>query len=239
MAAKRNRTAVACARCKSGKSKCSDYRPCKRCTKSKNSCRELSLDSVLAAASQSETKQAGIKHLLSEPKADSEATNATDVAKICHESHRRIEQFQMKPEVSFFNEAGIQLSRHQSFGSMTLPIPADSSYHGGSNEVQVESSGDNQVRLSMPDISALWRQKLNSLAPQSMRGLYRPLIQQVPLLPIPMISNYPLFLPFLLTAQPATHAPPAVPPRLGWLQALSASFALPPRAPGSSNSGPF
>jgi hypothetical protein len=29
--AKRNRTSVACARCKTAKSKCTDYRPCKRC----------------------------------------------------------------------------------------------------------------------------------------------------------------------------------------------------------------
>ena len=40
MAAKRSRAAVACARCKEGKTKCSGYRPCKRCTDMKNKCLE-------------------------------------------------------------------------------------------------------------------------------------------------------------------------------------------------------
>ena len=39
--AKRNRSAVACARCKATKSKCSDYRPCKTCASVKMSCEEL------------------------------------------------------------------------------------------------------------------------------------------------------------------------------------------------------
>jgi hypothetical protein len=34
--AKRNRSAVACFRCRVGKTKCSDYRPCKGCVNSKN-----------------------------------------------------------------------------------------------------------------------------------------------------------------------------------------------------------
>ncbi len=29
--AKRKRTSIACARCKAGKTKCSEYRPCKQC----------------------------------------------------------------------------------------------------------------------------------------------------------------------------------------------------------------
>ena len=36
--AKRNRTSIACTRCKMAKSKCSDYRPCKQCTTSKSVC---------------------------------------------------------------------------------------------------------------------------------------------------------------------------------------------------------
>ena len=36
--AKRTRAAVACARCKSGKLRCSDFRPCKQCTKVRSSC---------------------------------------------------------------------------------------------------------------------------------------------------------------------------------------------------------
>ena len=39
--ARRNRSAVACARCKATKSKCSDYRPCKHCASVKVSCEEL------------------------------------------------------------------------------------------------------------------------------------------------------------------------------------------------------
>ena len=40
--AKRNRSAVACARCKASKSKCSDYRPCKHCVSVKASCKDAS-----------------------------------------------------------------------------------------------------------------------------------------------------------------------------------------------------
>ena len=39
--AKRNRAAIACARCKESKTKCSDFRPCKQCTKSNIICREI------------------------------------------------------------------------------------------------------------------------------------------------------------------------------------------------------
>ena len=39
--AKRNRTSVACGRCKSAKTKCSDYRPCKQCVESKSCCKEV------------------------------------------------------------------------------------------------------------------------------------------------------------------------------------------------------
>ena len=39
--AKRSRTSVACSRCKTGKMKCSDYRPCKQCTNSKIACVEV------------------------------------------------------------------------------------------------------------------------------------------------------------------------------------------------------
>ena len=38
--AKRNRTSIACLRCKAAKMKCSDYRPCKQCTNVKISCEE-------------------------------------------------------------------------------------------------------------------------------------------------------------------------------------------------------
>lgn len=38
--AKRNRTLIACAKCKAAKSKCSDSRPCKNCTDSGSVCRE-------------------------------------------------------------------------------------------------------------------------------------------------------------------------------------------------------
>jgi hypothetical protein len=38
--AKRNRTSVACAPCKIGKSKCNEYRPCKKCVKSRVACIE-------------------------------------------------------------------------------------------------------------------------------------------------------------------------------------------------------
>jgi hypothetical protein len=37
--AKRNRTSVACARCKMAKSKCAEYRPCKRCVRSREECK--------------------------------------------------------------------------------------------------------------------------------------------------------------------------------------------------------
>ena len=40
--AKRSRTAVACARCKAAKIKCSDYRPCKLCVNSNCRCEEAS-----------------------------------------------------------------------------------------------------------------------------------------------------------------------------------------------------
>ena len=40
--AKRSRTAVACARCKTAKSKCSDYRPCNQCVNSNSRCEEAS-----------------------------------------------------------------------------------------------------------------------------------------------------------------------------------------------------
>ena len=40
--AKRTRAAIACARCKKLKVKCSDLRPCKQCTKSNVICREIS-----------------------------------------------------------------------------------------------------------------------------------------------------------------------------------------------------
>ena len=40
--AKRCRTAVACVRCKTAKSKCSDYRPCKQCVNSNSRCTEAS-----------------------------------------------------------------------------------------------------------------------------------------------------------------------------------------------------
>ena len=39
--AKRSRTSVACSRCKTGKMKCSDYRPCKQCTNSRLACDEV------------------------------------------------------------------------------------------------------------------------------------------------------------------------------------------------------
>jgi hypothetical protein len=38
--AKRNRSAVACERCKAAKTKCSDYRPCKNCMTAKTLCEE-------------------------------------------------------------------------------------------------------------------------------------------------------------------------------------------------------
>ena len=46
--AKRNRSAVACARCKASKYKCSDYRPCKHCVSVKASCKDASdIDEVV------------------------------------------------------------------------------------------------------------------------------------------------------------------------------------------------
>ena len=39
--AKRSRTAVACARCKAAKIKCSDYRPCKQCVNFNSPCTEV------------------------------------------------------------------------------------------------------------------------------------------------------------------------------------------------------
>ncbi len=39
--AKRNRSALACAQCKTAKSKCSDYRPCKHCVVMKVPCQEV------------------------------------------------------------------------------------------------------------------------------------------------------------------------------------------------------
>ena len=50
--AKRNRAATACARCKSAKVKCSDYRPCKNCAETEYS------DFCLAGTSQSSAKRA-------------------------------------------------------------------------------------------------------------------------------------------------------------------------------------
>ena len=38
--ARRTRAAVACARCKAAKMRCSDFRPCKKCTQSKSPCQE-------------------------------------------------------------------------------------------------------------------------------------------------------------------------------------------------------
>ena len=39
--AQRNRAVLACARCKTAKTRCSDYRPCKRCLNSKRNCFEV------------------------------------------------------------------------------------------------------------------------------------------------------------------------------------------------------
>jgi hypothetical protein len=44
--AKRNRTSVACTRCKKAKSKCTDYRPCKKCVESRLECDETNRDPV-------------------------------------------------------------------------------------------------------------------------------------------------------------------------------------------------
>ena len=44
--AKRNRTSIACVRCKLAKIKCSDYRPCKQCTDSKSVCEQPALIST-------------------------------------------------------------------------------------------------------------------------------------------------------------------------------------------------
>ena len=41
--AKRNRTSIACSRCKAAKMKCSDYRPCKQCTNASISCKEANV----------------------------------------------------------------------------------------------------------------------------------------------------------------------------------------------------
>jgi hypothetical protein len=50
--AKRNRTSIACARCKSAKSKCSDYRPCKQCKTLKLNCDKfVGIADINAAAS--------------------------------------------------------------------------------------------------------------------------------------------------------------------------------------------
>jgi hypothetical protein len=59
--AKRNRSAVACVRCKVGKSKCSDYRPCKNCWAMKAPCQET----VTTIQKGKECDQKKIDHALS------------------------------------------------------------------------------------------------------------------------------------------------------------------------------
>jgi hypothetical protein len=59
--AKRNRTSVACSRCKLAKSKCSDYRPCKACTTSKSDCLESARGLCVSSRSQLHYKKTRIE----------------------------------------------------------------------------------------------------------------------------------------------------------------------------------
>jgi hypothetical protein len=62
--AKRTRAAIACARCKVGKLKCSDYRPCKRCLDSNNgeSCTQGRMTKDSTAASSNQVQHHGASH---------------------------------------------------------------------------------------------------------------------------------------------------------------------------------
>jgi hypothetical protein len=62
--AKRTRAAVACARCKVGKLKCSDYRPCKRCLGSNRgeSCADWRMTADCTATSSNQVQHHGSSH---------------------------------------------------------------------------------------------------------------------------------------------------------------------------------
>ena len=64
--AKRTRAAIACARCKDAKMRCSDSRPCKRCIKSRTPCIEKRAKTKIASPEQN-IRSEPVNHLLDTP----------------------------------------------------------------------------------------------------------------------------------------------------------------------------
>ena len=62
--AKRSRAAIACARCKDAKMRCSDSRPCKRCIKSRTSCVEKRAKTNVATSPEQSIRAEPVNYLL-------------------------------------------------------------------------------------------------------------------------------------------------------------------------------
>jgi hypothetical protein len=111
--AKRNRTSVACARCKKAKSKCTDYRPCKKCVESRLECDESSRDPMESHRDSPHYRPYPSRRLLDPRQSTSILHNTTSTASI-HSFHGAM----------FKVESGVQFSPFPAQQPTTQLLPA-------------------------------------------------------------------------------------------------------------------
>ena len=223
--AMRNRSYVACARCKSGKNRCSDYRPCKRFSKSKSPCTDVSkssdaMGSALTAYhdtnGSSSTLQTSSRNAQSPPEIESGSqshamlsmSQASDAARTSHT----------------LREAANQAFLNPCFTKWAIPsqAPGPAPLLNSGFQRQGYSLIHNQAGVSTIGIDALCRPMLGPHIAQSIIGAACLPVQQAPFLPMTTLATHPQ----LTIGQ--SRGSVLLPPTLAWLQALAASLAIPP-----------